>query len=267
MSDALRSARIKLDRANLHASTAKREFRRFINKHPRPTLRVESETDVQVIPVGETASLSLVLNRGFPALPDSFAARFGDALHNYRCALDHLAWELVQHGRDPNPAEPWRVQFPIYSERSKFRANRAKRLPGVDVRGPVQFIEARHRYVGGQATNEVLLRLARLSNEDKHRSLHLMFSAPSHARHQITFVDCRPVGFENPPERPKFVPDAEIARLTIVITGLNPTVEVKPGLTVYVSLEDWSNALDVLSETRAEVAEILNAPEIIAAVS
>lgn len=33
--------------------------------------------------------------RGAPAIPSDLAALFGDALHNMRSALDHLAWQLV----------------------------------------------------------------------------------------------------------------------------------------------------------------------------
>jgi len=260
--DPLRSARIKLKRANLHASTAKREMLRFGKKHPSPTMRIDNKSDVEA-GAGDTVTLDLVVDRGYPDLPDSFAARFGDAIYNYRCALDHIAWQLVKHGRDPNPAEYWRVQFPIYSTRVAFRRHRASRLPGVDPRGPVNFIETRHHYVGGKATNQALLTLATLSNDDKHHSLHLMFSTPSHAKHTITFKGCHPIGFENPPERPKIVPDAVIATLTILVTAPYFAVNVKPALLVYVALEDWRNVLQVLAEIRAEIEEIIDAPEIL----
>lgn len=264
VSDPLRSARIKLKRANLHASTAQREMFRFGKKHPSPTMHIENKSNVEA-GAGDTVTLDLVLDRGFPDLPDSFAARFGDAIYNYRCALDHIAWQLVKHGSEPDPAEDRRVQFPIYSTQQDFRRNRASRLPGVDPRGPVDFIEARHGYVGGKATNETLLTLARLSNDDKHRSLHLMFTTPSHAKHTVTFEGCQPIGFVMPPERPKLVPDAVIATLTILVTTADFAVKVKPALLVYVALEDWSNVLQVLSEIRAEVEEILDAPEILRA--
>jgi hypothetical protein len=93
----------------------------------------------------------------------------------------------------------------------------------------------------------------------------LMFSAPRYARHSMTFTGCRLTAFDMPPDRPKFVPDAIMAHLKIVITGLDPKVEVEPYLTVYIGLEDWSDVDDVLSETRAEVAEIMNAPQILRA--
>jgi hypothetical protein len=50
-----------------------------------------------------------------------------------------------------------------------------------------------------------------------------------------------------------------------VVTGLHPKVEVIPQLSAYVALEGWSDIGTVLAETRTEVTEIINAPQIISA--
>jgi hypothetical protein len=262
--DPLRSARTKLKRANLHRGTARREFVRFIKKHPSPAFRVENEADRGHVLPGEVVRLDLILDVGLPALPDSFAARFGDAIQNYRNVLDHIAWQLVRHGSDPTPKKPNRVQFPIYDFAGGFDSALSERLPGVSAvpGGVVEFIKGRHRYERGEATNETLRRLRDLTNDDKHKELHLMAVAPVTARHQLTMTNCQPVGFENPPERPKFVADAKIATIVIRVTGPDPTVNVKPNLSIYVALEDWSNALGFLSDARSEATEILNAREI-----
>jgi hypothetical protein len=42
---------------------------------------------------------------------------------------------------------------------------------------------------------------------------------------------------------------------------------MEPKLTAYIALEGWTNAIDGLKQMRAEVGAILNAPEIVAAVS
>jgi hypothetical protein len=269
MADPLRSARTKLARADLHARTAKREAGRFVDKHPEPPLRVEPTTELENVEIGMVIELEIGFGDGpaFPDLPDSFAARFGDAIQNYRSALDHVAWQLVKHGKTPNPPDPHRVQFPIYPSQPKFKRELATRLPGVDRRpgGPCEFIEHCHGYKRGQARNATLTQLARLSNDDKHRTLHAMVTAVGSADHEIIFTDCRHTAFVNPPEPPRIEPGAVIARLTIVVTGDNPEVSVTPNLSAYVAMEGWSNAMDILTNTSREVAQIINAPQILRA--
>lgn len=270
MADALHSARTKLKRASLHTGTAEREARRFLQAHPAPTVTIEIKAEKKTIPLGGTVDADLVIERGLPDLPDSFAARFGDAIYNYRCVLDHIAWQLYKHGKTPNlGADSERaIQFPIYAKKSRFRTELATRLPGVDTRrgGPCEFIERCHRYKGGKARNRLLLGLARLSNDDKHRALHVMASKAWDAKHEITFTDCRHTAFINPPRAPELKPGAVVAHMTLVLTGRNPKVQVIPEFSGYVAVEDWGNAIDILREIRREIREIINAPEILAAV-
>ena len=266
VADPLRSARIKLARANLHAGVAKREGRRFTDKHPSPTVEVKLKTKLGDVEIGGLADLDIVFGPGpaLPDLPDSFSSRFGDAIQNYRSALDHVAWQLVTHGADPNPKKPTRVIFPIYGKEVEFSNNLATRLPGVDRSpgGPCEFIKSRHRYKRGNATNDVLIRLRDLSNDDKHRSLHAMVTALGRAKHTIEFTHCRPIKFKHPPEPPRVEPAAVIAHLTIQITGRHPKMEVDPDLSGYIALEGWANAIDTLHDIRDEVTDIINAPEI-----
>ena len=90
--DPLDSARLKLKRANLHADTAKRETGRFFKRYPDASFGVELEGEPPRMRVGERFWVRIVVAKGLPDLPDSYAARFGDAIHNYRCVLDHEGW-------------------------------------------------------------------------------------------------------------------------------------------------------------------------------
>jgi hypothetical protein len=267
----LHSAEVKLRRANLHASTTEREARRFLDKHSAPAVEVKEKADSGLLRIGDTVDLILAFVEGatYPDLPESFPARFGDAVQNYRAALDHLAWQLVKHGSTPKPKNPAAVQFPIYTRESDFRAKLATRLPGVSKApgGPCDFIHFAHEYRRGKAQNALLLLLAKLSNDDKHRTLHTAVAALHGAKHQGTFTRCRPIEFKNPPIPPSIKPGAEIAHMRVVVTGPNPEVEMEPKLTAYIALEGWTNAIDGLKQMRAEVGAILNAPEIVAAVS
>jgi hypothetical protein len=263
--DPLDSARLKLKRANLHTNIAKRETGRFFKRHPQVTFRVEQEGDPPRLRVGERFWLRILVDQGLPDLPPSYSPRFGDAIHNYRCVLDHIAWQLVAHGSDPKPAKDWQVQFPIYDELTRFRAQKAKRLPGVDC-GPVEFIESRHKYRGGKATNEYLIALRDLSNDDKHQSLHVVTGAIGQARYHVTLTNCVDLVRKDPPKPPKLKSGAEVMRLQCAITvPRQPKVDVNVSPSAYVVLEDGRPIFDLLGGIRAEVTEILNAPEIAAA--
>jgi hypothetical protein len=264
VASSLDSARIKLKRANLHAGTAEREAGRFFKRDPKPTFDIEVEGQPISREVGTQFWCRLFVKSGMSDLPESFSARFGDAIYNYRCVLDHIAWQLVKHGSDPEPAKPTLVQFPIYTYTKDFMSNRASRLPGVGA-DPVDFIQARHNYDGGKATNERLLALADLSNDDKHRSLHVIVSAIAQVQHNVTLTDCKPIRIKNPPRAPELKDGAEIVRILCEIFGSDPKVEMTFAPAGYVILEDGRSVSEVLGGIRREVAEILNAPEITSA--
>ena len=58
-------------------------------------------------------------------VPSRWGLRLGDVAHNYRSALDHLAWAVVCRGRSPPSALTARqqraVQFPIGDGRAVFK--------------------------------------------------------------------------------------------------------------------------------------------------
>jgi hypothetical protein len=140
----LESARIKLKRANLHAATARREAKRFYARNPQQTFKVNPVGEERVLGVGDVFAFELMVDKGWPDLPDSFAARFGDAIHNYRSALDHIAWQLVCHGGRPpdvlTERERRRIQFLFCDREEAFAVRAADRLPGVGV-AVVDFIK------------------------------------------------------------------------------------------------------------------------------
>jgi len=268
--DPLKSARTKLARANLHKTTARREAGRFFNRCPDPAFRIEPEDDEETssFAVGAVHRCRLIVGTAPPELPGSFAARFGDAIYNYRCALDHVAWQLVAHGTSWPLArrQTFGVQFPIYSTEAEFAANRNRRLPGVD-RAAIDFIEARHHYTRGNATNDALLGIANLSNDDKHRELHVFLSLFKTLETHVTFTRCRPLSWDNPPRRPALKEGAVLAHFSYVITGQDPEMKMELRPQAQIVIEDGRDFSEMLEGIAREVREILDAPEILAAVT
>jgi hypothetical protein len=106
-------------------------------------------------------------------LPPRWGLLLGDALHNVRCALDHMAWYLVASGRSPprKIEDQRRVGFPIYDTISGFSSGVRARIPGV---APAQqAVIERHQpyHLGKTAGTHSLAVLQDLNNTDKHREL------------------------------------------------------------------------------------------------
>lgn len=262
---ALTSARVKFERGKLHTRTAKREMFRFFKSYEEPTFRVEPDGDTSGLGIGDEFACFLVVDEvSYPDLPDSFSARFGDAIHNYRAALDHVAWQLVRHGSDPNSKRPNLVQFPILTFESDFRAWQDRRLPGVAAK-QVEFIHSRHGYKRGKATNEMLLAIADLSNEDKHRAIHSVVAVPAGIQHDVAFTHCRPIDFTGPETHPELKPGTVVGRYSGIITGPKPNMDMGITPSLYIVLDDGRPMMKVLNEVRIEVDTILYAPEIAAA--
>jgi hypothetical protein len=264
MVDPLASARVKLRRANLHAATAKRESGRFFKSQPAPTF--EGDFERETCKLGAKGRILLRLARDVPDPPESFSARFGDAIHNYRCALDHVAWQLVLHGSIPEPKEPWKVQFPICDSRTQFRKKLAQRLPGVD--GTAQrFIETRQPDDRGNPSDNPLVDLASLSNDDKHRTIHVIVTTLADIETNFTLTDFEVTGLIGLPGSPRLKKGVVVAGALGIITGPNPKAEVLVKPTGYIALEDGRDIDDVLHAIRTEVEEIISAPEIAAALA
>jgi hypothetical protein len=235
---------------------------RFFKSHEGPTFRIEPDGDTSGLGIGDEFACFLVVDIvSYPDLPDSFAARFGDAIHNYRCALDHVAWQLVRHGSIQNPKRPDLVQFPIYTSAKSFRDWQERRLPGVAI-DQIDFIYSCHDYKGGKATNQTLLSIAALSNEDKHRTIRTFVPVPAGIQHDVTFSHCEPIDFRGPTTHPELKPDTVIGRYSGAITGSNPHMDMGITPSLYVVLDDGRPMLKVLNEARIQVESILYAPEI-----
>ncbi len=269
MSDPLESARIKLKRANLHVSTAKREMFRFFKAHEQPTFDAKPYGATgPLTPGNEFAFTIFVTSSSYPDLPDSFGARFGDAIHNYRSVLDHITWQLVSHRTTPPTTlrehAQRAIQFPCYGSETAFKEHIRERLPGV-ARTVIDYIHSRYAYDRGQATNEPLLALAKLSNDDKHRTIHAFVSALAGIQHQHTFTRCKPIEFIPPSTPQELETNAVIGTFRVIVLAADPKVEM--GLTpqLYVVLEDGRPMLQTLNLIREQVETILNAPEIAAA--
>lgn len=156
--DRIRLIRIKIERANKHIAELQ-DFVLHSGMLRGNTIRhdVDAETGNPFVHFGS-------FNIYEPDIP----AIVGDAVHNLRSALDHLAFHLVMVGTDKGGTrtERWEtIQFPITHCADSYKSKRtAEKVQGMELKA-IEAIDALKPYKGG---NEPLWFLHKLDNTDKH---------------------------------------------------------------------------------------------------
>jgi hypothetical protein len=171
--ETLRSARIKIQRAKDHIAYLRREMDAWLGRKP---YYLVSETDAK-------AGKIVVKIRVREQIPDQFSAVIGDIIHNFRSALDHLAWALVLVNKGM-PSE--RTQFPINKDRKSLEAALPRCLAGASSKA-IEAVKKLQPHKGGYGApgNEILWAIHDLDRIDKHRLIVPIGAA--HTRSQMRF--------------------------------------------------------------------------------
>jgi hypothetical protein len=109
--------------------------------------------------------------RAFPA-DEVWGPVIGDAVHNLRSSLDHVAWRLATP--EARASHPWRIEFPVVfgnpgeEEAAQRRLRPKLRLLRPDSHATIDAVQPYH--TGN--THHPLWLLRALWNTDKHRVLH-----------------------------------------------------------------------------------------------
>jgi hypothetical protein len=149
---------LKIQRADQHIEN----LNRLVNSFCEANHNAFTIKDLETGEKGYAVAFRQTISPEIPLL-------IGDAVHNLRSALDHLAWQLViRNGKVPD-----RTQFPLYSDRKKFNGRPKSVTEGMSTTD-IQQIESMQPY---QAGYEALGILSELNNFDKHR---LLVGAASH---------------------------------------------------------------------------------------
>ncbi|HWA30051.1 MAG TPA: hypothetical protein VG867_03085 [Rhizomicrobium sp.] len=156
MNNPFPGARLKLDRAKRHITELDFAISEFLKENPHG---IEIKTDGQGH-LRVTAKMSEASTVGLSVI-------IGDAIHNLRSSLDHLAAGLIEM----NDGTPGRnTAFPIDAAESGFNGNITSKLAGAaDV--AIAIVRAMKPYDtgnDGRPGNLNLVSLSRLDNDDKH---------------------------------------------------------------------------------------------------
>jgi hypothetical protein len=108
--------------------------------------------------------------------PLHFGVIVGDYLHNLRCVLDHVIWQLVLlNGRNPT----YRNAFPICDTREDFEKATKRELRRL-ADDQLELVAAFQPYhLDGDPKEHSLAVLRDLSNIDKHRFVHPVVAVPT----------------------------------------------------------------------------------------
>ncbi len=149
----LRSSLLKIERAKKHILEFEVERDSFLSAKPfRVTARFNPEQNLTDYVVGV-----------IPEIPDSLSVIVGDAVHNLRSSLDHLACELVRDAGFPDSG----IYYPICENFQKYQSESPGKTRGMPSKAK-DAIDSTRPYGGG---NEALWGLHQLSVTDKHKLL------------------------------------------------------------------------------------------------
>ncbi len=210
-----------------------------------------------------------------PEVGDDWGLMIGDAIHNMRCALDHLWWQLaIDHlGRKPTEDEAREIMFPILTHLTPeaFRDHRYLKHVCPEA---AEKAERFQRYDAGEDQILLLTVLATLSNRDKHREIHPSFFVNTSVSIPLVpfdevFVDCELPNevregmrhFESQivhaPDRP--TPGDVVAGLKVTPTGPAPDIKVDPQVTGEIVLgEEGDLTFGILGELGRFIGGTLN---------
>ena len=165
----LKGAWSKWRRGNLHAESFNEQARAFLEEKPY-AVSVEAE------PERGKYVYRISVRQDFPS--ETLEPILGDAVHNYRSALDHVAWQLAV-ANDPSHRSSLNdrfTSFPIFTDGKQYRTlgrGRTKRM-GVQAQA---LIEQMQPYQGPDPERHVASVLQELDNGDKHKGILLAMAA------------------------------------------------------------------------------------------
>jgi hypothetical protein len=269
----LNSARLKLGRAKDLLDEIERDYRarneeRVARGGEQHQHQVELATDVVLLPDGrmiqQTPWYVIRLPVDPPPPREQWGLLAGDAMHNTRSALDHLACRLVE--LENNPVTN-RTAFPIWGDepatrRERGRFKEAIRGMSADHRDSVTRLQPYKNPGTAEATR--LLTLAALDNLDKHVVLvpiNTVISGENLAAPNVTSANPGQIEYRWNPGA-LAVKGVELFRFR-ALTDIGQVTDVSYTLPVRPSFGDTRTGLGELGQIRSYVVGIVEsfAPE------
>lgn len=274
MSQPFASAWRKYDRAHFHFEALKTDLERIRDsKLDTAMMDFEQEgREVLTLPDGSQWILVVVLariGRQPPTLSDDFPFLFGDAIQNYRAALDHLVWGLVSRFRRGKGRISRRlakeVQFPMHPTARAFADLKEKRTPGVPDAPHRAFLKRYQPYRRGRGPQSIRW-LRYFSDRDKHRVVVPAVMVPKNFQLRVQTPPGVSVIHQEPlVTRPTVLrPETPVTRLTLLAAaeeGREASVRVNSSFELLPVVGRRVPAQTILTMIDETVAEIIRGIE------
>jgi len=264
----LSGARAKVVRAIMHIEDLRDRIRQA--GHPDPDvipLRREYDREERAI---------IFHIEKMVEVADDWGLIAGDAIHNLRSALDHLAWQLALHHF--NGVEPQKksiikdIQFPIVADAVNWPGHPHRKHVSPADAAKLEKLQPFYISAPVSGGRHFLEGLAEFSNADKHRTVQLTytvvgnFSIVGPARSD--FTDCVPaiikrgsaagsIVFQHRKAGKSPKPGDEVARIPVFAIGPNPDIQVKARATGFVGVRDNWDIVPTLDYFARGVSGIL----------
>ena len=245
----LQSARLKFRRADEHGKALDDEIKQFLRTTPyRLVPEISADGYEHRFRVRVRARV-----------PDRVSLVLGDCISNYRAALDHLAFRLVELEQGSAGQDS---MFPVWTTCERFRVSGYPRIRnmGSEAQAAVMRRQPCYRRPYHARHLDPLTLLNELCNVDKHRRLHLLGSAPTAFGHYGPEPHAEGVFNTGP-----FVDNAVV--LAYTYTTPHPQIEVQPIAAFGIAFPNGPPGhgqvvLTALHRIRTEVREILDEFEV-----
>jgi hypothetical protein len=209
----LTGARAKLRRAEEHCHALDGEIRAFFESNPYRVVVDHPADEFYIFRVDRP-----------PAIPDErWSLLIGDCVHNVRCALDYVAWELAgAHIEDTVTMFPIFITEPLWVSKGRPRIARL----ALDAQA---FIDRLQPYHAVDPDRHPLAGIRALDDADKHKLLTVIAAASEHFAVEWSVPGRR----ESPPPEPIFTiaADSDLSHGAVIATvtaiGATPDVQMQ----------------------------------------
>lgn len=238
--------------AAVHADSLYEEISSFVaddGPEPLQQVRADYRPDEQ--------AFDLVITEMTP-LPDEWGLRLGDIAHNYRSALDHVAWAAVaRSGVALDPKRERAVAFPVCETEAHFEQRHPSCLPGV-TGADLALIRQAQPFHEDEPQQHALVLLQEFNNMDKHRSLHPSRLWPTGGAAKLSRVqDCEVLEASERPKGRLLEVGAPFHRLPVRVTGPNPRLQVEMRFVCEVNVLQRTSVQEWLAHTRGWIDGLL----------
>ncbi len=248
----------KLDWAKKHVDTLKRDVRAWADLQTEPPFELGKEFYPDL-------NCFSVFIAGIEEMPIEWSLIIGDALTNFRAALDYLAHDLVGRGSKPQLRGKATPQFVVCRDSKDVKGQINGRMPGIRTAHRAIIKDYQPYTWQAERDRHPFALLDALVRRDKHRQIEPVFA--QYLRElNVSVIESRDFAVDGvepgsiftamTPTIPHFELDAELVRVFGQPTGPNPDVEMSLQGPLTIAFKNGEWVQETLDDIGAMIAQL-----------